>query len=155
MNSAELEYVGFWPRVGASIIDTLLLLVVCMPLVGWVYGADYWLTTALIRGPADFIINWMLPAVAIVLFWIYRQATPGKMVISARIVDARTGGKPGTGQLIGRYLGYYVSIIPLFLGLIWVAFDPRKQGWHDKLAGTVVVRPRVHGPQAVKFEQGS
>ncbi len=155
MNSAELEYVGFWPRVGASIIDTLLLLVVCMPLVGWVYGADYWLTTALIRGPADFIINWILPAVAIVLFWIYRQATPGKMVISARIVDARTGGKPGTGQLIGRYLGYYVSIIPLFLGLIWVAFDPRKQGWHDKLAGTVVVRPRLHGPQAVKFEQGS
>lgn len=85
------------------------------------------------------------------LFWVYRQATPGKMVISARIVDARTGGKPGTGQLIGRYLGYYVSIIPLLLGLVWVAFDARKQGWHDKLAGTVVVRPRVRGPQAVKF----
>lgn len=155
MDSAELEYVGFWPRVGASIIDTLLLLVVCVPLVGWFYGTDYWLTTELIRGPADFVINWILPAVAIVLFWIFRQATPGKMVISACIVDARTGGKPGTGQLIGRYLGYYVSIIPLFLGLIWVAFDPRKQGWHDKLAGTVVVRPRVRGPQAVKFKQGN
>ena len=50
-----------------------------------------------------------------------------------------------------RYLGYYVSIIPLFLGLIAVAFDPRKQGWHDKLAGTVVVRPRNRGPQPVKF----
>jgi uncharacterized RDD family membrane protein YckC len=152
MDNEELEYVGFWARVGASIIDTLLVMVICMPLVTWYYGADYWLTAAFIRGPADFVINWILPAIAIVLFWIYRQATPGKMVISARIVDARTGGKPTTGQLIGRYLGYYVSTIPLFLGLIWVAFDPRKQGWHDKLAGTVVVRPRVRGPQSVKFD---
>jgi len=151
MNNEELEYVGFWARVGASIIDTLLVMVICMPLVTWYYGADYWLTAAFIRGPADFVINWILPAIAIVLFWIYRQATPGKMVISARIVDARTGGKPTTGQLIGRYLGYYVSTIPLCLGLIWVAFDPRKQGWHDKLAGTVVVRSRVRGPQPVKF----
>jgi uncharacterized RDD family membrane protein YckC len=90
--------------------------------------------------------------VAIVLFWLYRQATPGKMAISARIVDARTGGKPGIGQLIGRYLGYFVSTMPLFLGLIWVAFDPRKQGWHDKLAGTVVVRPRQRAPESVRFQ---
>ena len=151
MDSEELEYVGFWARVGASMIDTLLVMVICMPLVTWYYGADYWLTAAFIRGPADFVINWILPAVAIVLFWIYRQATPGKMAISARIVDAKTGGKPTTGQLIGRYLGYYVSTIPLLLGLIWVAFDPRKQGWHDKLAGTVVVRPRVRGPPPGKF----
>jgi uncharacterized RDD family membrane protein YckC len=151
MNNEELEYVGFWARVGASIIDTLLVMVICAPLLLWIYGADYWLSDEFIKGPADVLINWILPAIAIVLFWIYRQATPGKMVISARIVDAKTGGKPTTGQLIGRYFGYYVSTIPLFLGLIWVAFDPRKQGWHDKLAGTVVVRSRVRGPQPVKF----
>jgi len=62
------------------------------------------------------------------------------MIVRAKIVDARTGGKPSTGQLIGRYFGYYLSMIPLFLGFIWVAFDKRKQGWHDKLAGTVVIR---------------
>jgi uncharacterized RDD family membrane protein YckC len=39
----------------------------------------------------------------------------------------------------------------LLLGLVWVAFDPRKQGWHDKIAGTVVVRPRRRGPAAVSF----
>ena len=44
------------------------------------------------------------------------------------------------GQLIGRYLGYYVSILPMMLGIIGVGFDARKQGWHDKLAGTVVIR---------------
>jgi len=148
----ELEYVGFWPRVGASLIDTVLVVVICAPLLLWVYGPAYWESTRFIQGPADVLINWVLPAIAVVLFWIYRQATPGKIAISARIVDARTGGRPTTGQLVGRYLGYYVSMLPLFAGFVWVAFDPRKQGWHDRLAGTVVVRPRRHGPQAVAFE---
>jgi len=149
----ELEYVGFWARVGAAMIDTLLLLVICVPLVTYIYGGSYWTSDALLHGPADFLINWLLPAVAIVVFWVYRQATPGKIAISARIVDAGTGGKPSTRQLIVRYLGYYVSMLPLMAGIVWVAFDPRKQGWHDKLAGTVVVRPRARGPVRVDFPQ--
>ncbi|MDH4312499.1 MAG: RDD family protein, partial [Gammaproteobacteria bacterium] len=53
-------------------------------------------------------------------------------------------------------LGYYVSMLPLMAGIVWVAFDPRKQGWHDKLAGTVVVRPRHRGPARVDFpKQGA
>jgi len=141
-----LEYVGFWSRVGASLIDTVLLLMICWPLLTMIYGWQYWTTSALIQGPVDFLINWVLPGIAIVLFWVYRQATPGKIAIGARIVDARTGARPSTGQLLVRYLGYYVSTIPLGLGLIWVAFDPRKQGWHDKLAGTVVVRAKHRVP---------
>ena len=147
----ELEYVGFWPRVGAALIDTLLILFITVPLVTAFYGKQYWLSDAWIKGPADFLINWVLPAIAVVLFWIYRQATPGKIAISARIVDAETGAKPSTRQLVGRYFAYYVSIIPLMLGILWVAFDPRKQGWHDKLAGTVVVRPKHRGPAPVTF----
>jgi uncharacterized RDD family membrane protein YckC len=64
------------------------------------------------------------------------------MAFGARVVDAQTGARLTTGQSIGRYLGYYVSIFSLGLGFAWVAVDPRKQGWHDKLAGTVVIRPR-------------
>jgi uncharacterized RDD family membrane protein YckC len=142
MQTEDLEYVGFWPRVGAALIDTLLLLFITVPLLTLAYGRQYWSATDWVHGPVDFLINWLLPAIAVVLFWVYRQATPGKMAVGARIVDARTGAKPGTGQLVGRYLAYYVSIIPLMLGIIWVAFDPRKQGWHDKLAGTIVVRAR-------------
>ena len=153
MDTEDLEYVGFWARVGASLIDTVLLLMICMPLVTMIYGWRYWTSNAMIQGPADFLINWVMPAIAIVLFWVYRQATPGKIAIGARIVDARTGAKPSTGQLIGRYFGYYVSTIPLFLGFVWVAFDPRKQGWHDKLAGTVVVRDKHRGPEPVRFEK--
>jgi uncharacterized RDD family membrane protein YckC len=153
--AGELEYVGFWARVGAAMIDTVLLLVVCAPLVTLVYGRAYWTSDALLQGPADFLINWLLPAIAVIVFWTYRQATPGKIAIAARIVDAGTGGKPSTRQLVVRYLGYYVSMLPLMAGIVWVAFDPRKQGWHDKLAGTVVVRPRHRGPARVDFPQRS
>jgi uncharacterized RDD family membrane protein YckC len=147
----SLEYVGFWLRVGAALIDTLLVMVICVPIVTWVYGGDYWTSDALVHGPVDFLVNWLLPAIAVVLFWMYRQATPGKMAISARIVDAATGGRPTTRQLIVRYLGYYVSILPLMAGILWVAIDARKQGWHDKLAGTVVVRHKRRSQAAVQF----
>jgi uncharacterized RDD family membrane protein YckC len=74
------------------------------------------------------------------------------MAVGAIIVDARTGGKPSTRQFIIRYLGYYVSMIPLMLGILWVGFDARKQGWHDKMAGTVVVRRKGGATQPVKFD---
>ena len=154
-NQLELEYVGFWARVGASIIDSVLIGIIIFPILTLIYGSDYWLDESLdfIKGPWDFLLSWVFPAVAAILFWVAKQATPGKMLISARIVDAKTGEKPSIGQLIGRYLGYFASTLPLFLGIIWVAFDRRKQGWHDKLAGTVVVRPIHRGKTPVVFDQ--
>ncbi|MFI9654995.1 RDD family protein [Guyparkeria sp. GHLCS8-2] len=155
MHEQDLEYAGFWMRVGAALVDTLLLLVVTVPLLITVYGWGYYgpFRTGIIAGPADVLINYILPAIAVILFWHYAQATPGKMAISARIVDAETGEKPSTGQFIGRYLGYFVAIIPLGLGILWVAIDRRKQGWHDKLAGTVVVRNTQ--PEPVSFNNPS
>lgn len=147
----ELEYVGFWARVGASVIDTILMLVVTVPLIQWFYGAEYWSDTAFYKGPADLLISYVFPIGAVLLFWIARQATPGKMAISARIVDARTGGKPRAGQLLLRYLGYYLSILGCFLGFAWVGWDRRKQGWHDKIAGTVVVRTKKRRVEPVSF----
>lgn len=152
--SAELEYVGFWPRVGATFVDTVLLALILGPVMTSIYGAAYWTDPAMVKGPADFVLSWILPAVAVIAFWLARQATPGKMLVSARIVDARTGAKPGTRQLVVRYLGYYLSMLPLMLGFLWVAFDDRKQGWHDKLAGTVVVRPKQRGTRPVRFGPG-
>ena len=135
-----VQYAGFWIRTAASLIDTLLLLILIGPILTAVYGADYWLGDLSTTGAGDLLLNYALPAIAVIVFWIYKSATPGKMILKLRIVDADSGGKPGTGQFIGRYLGYYVSAIPLFLGIIWVGIDQRKQGWHDKLAGTVVIR---------------
>ena len=138
----EFEYVGFWLRVWASLIDTVLVLLLTLPLIKLLYGGSFTAPHAASTA-SDLLINAVLPALAVLLFWHYRQATPGKIAIGARIVDARTGAKPSTGQNIGRYLGYYVSILPLGLGLLWVGWDARKQGWHDKLAGTLVVRKRA------------
>ena len=148
----EVEYAGFWIRVGAAIIDTLLLLLVIGPLLTMIYGSGFWMGTALVAGSWDFLLNYVFPAIAVILFWVYKSATPGKMAMRLTIVDASTGGKPSTGQFIGRYLAYYVSIIPLLLGILWVGIDKRKQGWHDKLAGTVVIR--TIRPEPVKFEAG-
>ena len=148
---SEQEYAGFWIRVGASLIDTILLMVIIFPAVTAIYGKDYWSNGSLVQGFWDVLFSYILPAVAVTVFWIYKSATPGKMALRLTIVDAKTGGKPSTGQFIGRYLAYYLSAIPLCLGFIWVAFDKRKQGWHDKLAGTVVLRNLR--PEPVTFEQ--
>lgn len=150
--SDELEYVGFWPRVGAALIDTILIGIIIWPILTSIYGSEYWSGGSFIKGPADFLLSWVLPAVAVIILWTIKQATPGKMAISARIVDADTGEAPSTGQCFIRYVGYYISMFPLFLGIFWVGFDSRKQGWHDKLAGTVVVRPKKHGTKPVTFK---
>ncbi len=102
------------------------------------------------------MVSWVFPLIAIVVFWTYKQATPGKMAISARIVDAKTGEKPTLQQYIVRYLGYFVATIPLGLGIFWVAWDKRKQGWHDKLANTVVISNKEHNsPTEVEFSSKS
>lgn len=136
----EQKYAGFWIRTGAAIIDIILMLIIILPVLTAIYGKDYWVSESFIQGYWDVFFNYLLPAIVVILFWGYKSATPGKMITKLSIVDAKTGGKPSTGQFIGRYLGYFVSISPLFLGIIWVGIDKRKQGWHDKLAGTVVVR---------------
>ena len=152
MDSPELEYVGFWLRVWASIIDSVLVMVILLPVLRVYRHEADWPDLYTVKTPrARFCSNGVLPAVAVLIFWVTRQATPGKMAIGATIVDADTGKRPTTAQFFGRYLAYYVSMIPLFLGFIWVGIDARKQGWHDKLAGTVVVRPR-RGGGTVQFK---
>jgi len=139
--SREPKYAGFWLRFGAFLIDTLIVSVIVGIILIAIFGKSYLQLSA--QGKtlwADILFQVVLPAIAAILFWRFRGATPGKMLLSAKIVDADTLGPPSTGKLIGRYFAYLVSIVPIFLGFLWIAFDRRKQGWHDKLAGTVVVR---------------
>ena len=105
------------------------------------YGSQYWDSTEVIMGTPDFIISWIFPFAATVLFWIYKSATPGKMTVMAQIVDEKTGNLPTLMQSIIRYIAYFVSLIAFGLGFFWMAWDKKKQGWSDKLAGAVVIRP--------------
>lgn|SRR5690606_20151641 len=136
----EFVYVGFWPRAGAMLMDAIIVALISYPILIMVYGTAYFTKTELLSGSLDFVISYIFPIVWTVGFWIYRQATPGKMVIGAKIISAKTGGKPSVGQYVGRYFAYILSALPLGLGYFWAGWDPKKQTWHDKLAGTYVVR---------------
>ena len=143
MSESQPQYAGFWIRTFAAIIDSILLALVLAPIMVAIYGPEQLQAMAHAGhggGMVAVLFNYLVPAIVIIVFWVYRSATPGKTLFRLEIVDAKTGAQPSTGQFIGRYLGYYVSIIPLLRGIIWVAVDKRKQGFHDKLAGTVVIR---------------
>ena len=92
------------------------------------------------QGVWDVLIGYVLPIVATIWFWLRYKATPGKMAYSLEVVDAATGNPLSLGQAITRYLAYIPSALVLGIGFIWVAFDPKKQGWHDKIAKTVVIK---------------
>ena len=133
-------YAGFWLRAVASLLDTIWLLLLTLSLGWMVYGASYFTSEQIIQGYGDFIISYILPFVITIIFWTYKSATPGKMILGMKIVDAETLDSVSKGRLVLRYLGYYISMIVLFLGFFWVGWDKRKQGWHDKIARTVVIK---------------
>ena len=138
----DVRPAGFWMRAVAFFIDAILLMVIIVPLLLFIYGKDVFLgqDPTAIMGPGYFLITYVFPIAATVLFWKYRQATPGKMLLGLKIVDANSLGALSTGQLFGRYFAYIVSAIPIYFGFFWIGWDSRKQGWHDKLAGTLVIR---------------
>jgi uncharacterized RDD family membrane protein YckC len=184
------EYAGFARRASAHLIDSVLWILITLPVLFWIYGNTYLVKKTgydrlekaieyahtgdverlmqlqsqrppLVMGWMDTIINYVLPLFVVVFFWYYRSATPGKMILRVRIVDANSLGKPTIMQLVIRSFGYLVSMLPLGFGFIWVLFDPRGQGWHDKMAKTVVLwEPRTppefkHNPVTLPSENTS
>ncbi len=88
----------------------------------------------------------VLFAFLVIPLWKYRGATPGKMILGMKVVDAKTLGTPTNAQLVKRYFGYVLSSIPLGLGFVWIAFNEKRQGWHDMIADTLVIYPRPLDP---------
>jgi uncharacterized RDD family membrane protein YckC len=124
-----MTYGGFWIRVVAALIDGLILAVIGAILS---FGADDRTT----GGLASTLIGWIYYA------WLEsstRQATFGKSLLGLTVVDEQ-GQRISFGRATGRYFAKYLSAIILLIGFIMVAFDARKQGLHDKLAGTLVLK---------------
>ena len=65
--------------------------------------------------------------------------TPGKMLFGLKVTRV-DGDSLSILQALWRTLGYYLNQLTLFIGFLWVAFDSRKQGFHDKIAGTIEIR---------------
>jgi len=134
---------GFISRFEAFIVDLILLTVVGL-------GAT-WLFELFIRffalnlifgdlrsGQYAPLIFFLVILVYFLFFWVFLGYTPGKFLLGLKIIR-RDGSKLSLGRSVLRFFGYWVSALPLFLGFIWIIFDHRRQGWHDKLAGTQVI----------------
>ncbi len=157
MGNHDVHYAGFWTRFLAFMIDSIAASFLIAPVIFYLIGEtrleDYnlqdpqQLSELLNRMALQLSLDALLLGTIFILFWIFRSATPGKMILGCSIVDARTFGKASSWQNIIRYLGYFLSLFPAGLGFLWIAFDGRKQGWHDKLARTVVIQGRPRQAQ--------
>ena len=128
-----MEKIGFGPRFVATIIDGIILTVVNFVL-GLVFG--------MMGDSGGFIASLLSIVISIgyyIYFWTSSGQTIGHSVMKIKVV-AVDGSKLDVTKAILRYVGYMVSAAIFFLGFIWVLFDANKQGWHDKIAGTYVVK---------------
>ena len=80
-----------------------------------------------------------VPLIYFPYYWSSSGQTPGMKMMRIKVVRDRDGGPVTGGQAILRLLGYWVSGLVFYLGYIWIFIDKRKRGWHDLIAGTVVV----------------
>jgi len=148
----EERFGGFWRRAVAYGIDKAILQIfyIVLFMVGLLIlminqPAWHWMELDLSDRFPDIGVIGICYLMALLLDMIYFTwfhgavgQTPGKMLLGLRVVQAT--GEPMTfGLAFLRWVGYLISKLAVCLGFIWIAFDRRKQGWHDKIAGTVVV----------------
>ena len=118
--TAALPHAGFWIRMAALLLDALL--------VGFLMGVLH-------------VYHLELPVLAAygAMMWKLRGSTIGGIVFDLRVVRL-DGREIDWETAIVRALACFLSLAVAGLGFIWIAFDDRRQAWHDKIAGTVVVR---------------
>ena len=127
-----VAYAGFGRRFVAAMIDALLFSAVFSIVLGpFNSGADVISLTSIIENLLAFGIT--------VFFWVRLLGTPGKLLLSCQVVDANSGQPISVKQGALRYLGYFLSFFSLCIGFLWILWDKRKQGFHDKIANTVVL----------------
>src|SRR2546428_12746755 len=130
---------GFWTKTLESRCDfalrffAYLIDAVLLTIVTYILG--------LVLRDAGGFVSFVINIAYFVYFWSSMGGgqTPGMRVFGLRVI--RTDGSALTiTQALIRWVGLFVSILVIFIGVIWVAFDPNKQGWHDKIASTYVVK---------------
>lgn len=127
-------FAGLRVRLLAASLDlAVLLLVVIVIEVGTGIPTVGWKSAGLLA---------LLGALYLAGSWGAAGASPGQRVLGLRVVRAADGEGIGPATGVLRVAGCALAGAPLLIGLAWVAWDSRKQGWHDKLAGTVVIHDR-------------
>lgn len=136
----SIMYAGAWVRLLATLIDAAMLLVIIFTIMFFFYGHNYFGYPAQHYSTVFALINYGIPVLFILTFWMLSSSSPGKMICKITIVDSNTL-KPITKiQAIWRLAMYVVSVIPALLGLIWIVFNRKKRAWHDFLSRTAVIK---------------
>ena len=138
-----VEYAGFWRRWFAQWIDSIILSIILLS-VEFFADPDA-------EGPLAWTLGLVALAVWVLYFaWPYSAhgQTPGKKLLGIRVVTL-DGSRLNWRTGIVRTFGYSLSALPLGLGYLWAIWDPDKQTWHDKVAGTTVVEDWVEEPAAI------
>jgi uncharacterized RDD family membrane protein YckC len=141
--SQGYSYAGFWIRFIAYFIDSLIIGIPTTILFLYLFGGSAAIASqdtaqiqAVTRG--DELLNLGASFIYFVFFWT-QGSTPGMRLLNIRVADQTTFQSIGPGKAALRFIGYIVSSFCCLIGFIWAAFDSHKQGWHDKIGGTVVV----------------
>ena len=135
------HYAGFWVRFLAFLIDGILLAIITAPFAP-AWGSNFTANSTNFQGSVDVNpIGTLVGLIYLVAMWAWRGQTIGMMPFNMKVVGVADGKNIDIFRGVLRYVGFIIAAIPLLIGLIWAAFDSRKQGWHDKIAGTVVIRP--------------
>lgn len=132
----KYEYAGFLDRLLATILDSIIIYLPIRIIENII------IFTTLKPISTIILFEIILPLIITIIFWTNKSATPGKLIMNMYIVDERTGQKIDTAQSIIRYIGYLPSAFIFGLGFIWIAVDQKNQGWHDKIAGTIVIKKK-------------
>jgi uncharacterized RDD family membrane protein YckC len=132
----ELQAAGFWIRTRAYLIDAILLALVGGAPLLFTYAQSSAQQTQNVSGGSG-----LISFLYFVFFWSHYGGgrTIGMRVFGLRVVQ-EDGRSLGLREAVIRYIGLVVSFLACFAGVLWVARDVRHQGWHDKLARTLVVR---------------
>jgi uncharacterized RDD family membrane protein YckC len=141
------RHAGFVSRAIAFVVDALAIsaIVLVAEALSQAIGAAFLLhrapaLLALSRAAlvaATFAFGAIVPVAYPVVFWALCGQTPGKALLGLRVVRA-DGRRVTVATALLRYLGYWISAIPLFLGFAWILVDDERRGWHDLIAGTYV-----------------
>jgi uncharacterized RDD family membrane protein YckC len=142
----QITYAGFWWRVLAYLIDSILVSIVFIP-VGFFFGVGIAASGADENSAVLPLVNLGLNGVQILTMWLYHafmessewQGTIGKKVCGLRVTDMN-GNRITFGRATGRYFGTILSGMICLIGYIMVAFTERKQALHDLLASTLVMK---------------
>ena len=136
-NPTEINYAGFWIRTLAFLLDAIIISVISYFLFG----------DAVVKMQSGSVnvnfTDWynLIPFLYTIIFWTYMSATPGKWICGLKIIQS-DGTKLSIKKALLRYISYLISGFVFMAGFFTIAFSSKKQGWHDMIAKTYVVKTR-------------